>query len=109
LIVRPAASRRLDPAAGEDWLAVGDAASVVDPLSSQGLFKALRSGTFASYAIADRLLRADDVGLRRYRTHVREEFAGYLRARERYYGQERRWPASEFWSRRARVTPSGSP
>jgi flavin-dependent dehydrogenase len=109
LIVRPAASGRLDPAAGEDWLAVGDAASVFDPLSSQGIFKALRSGTFASYAIADRLLRGDDSGLQRYRDYVREEFRSYLRARERYYGTERRWPASEFWNRRIRVRPSGSP
>jgi len=100
LIVRPAASGQLDPAAGEDWLAVGDAASVFDPLSSQGIFKALRSGTFAAYAIADRLLRADDSGLGRYRVHVREEFESYLRARERYYRAERRWPASEFWNRR---------
>ncbi|MGH7340845.1 MAG: hypothetical protein ACREKH_10180, partial [Candidatus Rokuibacteriota bacterium] len=74
---------------------------------SQGIFKALRSGTFASYAIADRLLRADDTGLRRYRCHVREEFEGYLRARERYYGAERRWPASEFWRRRALAAAAG--
>lgn len=104
LVVRAAESRRLDPPVGDDWIAVGDAASVFDPLSSQGILKALRSGTFASYAIADRLVRADDSGLRRYRDHVRAEFESYLVARERYYGEERRWPASEFWNRRVPST-----
>lgn len=105
LMVRSAESRRLEPAAGEGWLAVGDAASMFDPLSSQGIFKALRSGTFASYALADHVLRADDSGLQRYRTFVREEFESYLQARGRYYRQERRWPASEFWHRR--LLPAG--
>lgn len=46
--VRPAESSRLDRAAGEDWLAVGDAASAWDPLSSQGVYRALVTGLEAS-------------------------------------------------------------
>ena len=82
------------------WLAVGDAASIFDPLSSQGIVKALRSGVFASYAIADLLLNGDDLGLRRYRRYVQDEFEGYAKNRAQYYGEERRWPESEFWRRR---------
>jgi len=98
--VRSTNSRLLEPVAGEDWLAVGDAASRFDPLSSQGIVKALRSGIFASYAIADWLTRRDDAGLRRYRHYVSEEFRSYNETRVKYYRQEQRWPSSEFWLRR---------
>jgi flavin-dependent dehydrogenase len=59
IIVRSTQSRRLEPVVGEGWLAVGDCASRFDPLSSQGIVKALRSGIFASYAIGDFLTKND--------------------------------------------------
>lgn len=99
-LVRATESKRCDPAWGPDWLAVGDAASTYDPLSSQGIAKAMQSGIFASYAIADQLVRADDAGLRRYGRFVRTEFARYERTRRRYYRVEDRWPEREFWRRR---------
>ena len=100
LVVRSSSSRRLEPAAGEHWLAIGDSASRFDPLSSQGIVKALRSGIFASYAIGDLLTRDDDSGLDRYRRYVLEEFRSYAEVRTKYYREEQRWPASEFWRRR---------
>ena len=100
VVVRSTESRGLDPAAGDYWLAVGDSASRFDPLSSQGIVKALRSGIFASYAIGDLLTRDDDSGLRRYRRYVLEEFKSYTEVRAKYYREEQRWPASEFWRRR---------
>jgi flavin-dependent dehydrogenase len=104
-IVRAARSRRLDAAAGEDWIAVGDAASAFDPLSSQGMLKALRSGIYAAYAAGDLLAKGDDAGMHRYRAFVRREFDAYLRTRARYYAEERRWPESEFWRRRHAAAP----
>ena len=100
VVVRATPSRLLEPVAGEEWLAVGDAASVFDPLSSSGIVKGLRSGIFASYAIADLLAKGDGRGLRRYRRYVREEFESYCRTRAKYYAEERRWPDSAFWRRR---------
>ena len=100
LVAQSAGSRQLEPAANERWLAVGDAASRFDPLSSQGIFKALRSGIFASYAIGDWLTRNDDSGLRRYCHYVAKEFESYCETRAKYYSQEQRWPTSEFWLRR---------
>jgi flavin-dependent dehydrogenase len=100
VLVRSASSRQLDPAAGPDWLAVGDAVSRFDPLSSQGIVKALRSGIFASYAISDLLVRGDRDGLKRYGRYVAEEFESYVETRKKYYREEQRWPASEFWRRR---------
>jgi len=104
--IRAAQSRRLTPAAGPGWLAVGDAASLFDPLSAQGILKGLRAGIFASYAIVDLLEKEDDSGLVRYDRFVRDEHVSYLRVREKYYAEERRWPESVFWSRRA--VPDGA-
>ena len=100
VLVRSASSRRLDPVAGRDWLAVGDSASRFDPLSSQGIVKALRSGIFASYAIGDLLERSDRDRLKRYGRYIEEEFESYAETRQKYYREEQRWPASEFWRRR---------
>ena len=103
VIVRSASSRRLEPVVGDGWLAVGDSASRFDPLSSQGIVKALRSGIFASYAISDLLRRGDQGGLRKYSRYVFEEFESYTRTRRKYYQEEQRWPKSEFWRRRHEV------
>ena len=82
-----------------DWLAVGDAAATVDPLSSQGILKALRGGIFASYAIGDRL-RGDTGALARYARWVAAEHDGDGVARATVYGRERRWADAPFWRRR---------
>jgi len=102
IVIRSTATQLLKPAVTERWLAVGDAAARFDPLSSQGVLKALRSGIFASYAISDWLARADAAGLRRYERYVNEEFKSYCEVRTKYYREEQRWSQSEFWARRHR-------
>ncbi len=97
--VQVAYSHRLDRLIGEDWLAVGDAATTFDPLSSQGIFKALRSGLLASYAILDHF-KGRRAGLERYAAALTQEYESYLETRRAYYGEERRWPNSPFWQRR---------
>jgi flavin-dependent dehydrogenase len=97
--VHAASSRHLDQVTGSDWLAVGDAASTFDPLSSLGILKALQSGIFAAYAIADHL-RGDPSGLKRYAGTVRQGFERYLHTREAFYFRETRWPDNPFWRRR---------
>lgn len=81
-------------------ICVGDAASSFDPISGQGIVRALRSGVFASYAMADYLERHDPAGMRRYTRFVASEFAAYRKTLRDYYAQERRWPESPFWRRR---------
>lgn len=98
--LHPAASLHRSVPAALPLLAVGDAASAFDPLSSQGIAKALRSGVFASYAVADFLLRGDERGRTRYRDFIADEFAGYRETLAHYYGRERRWPDRPFWQRR---------
>ncbi len=98
-----ASSRRLASAAGDDWLAVGDAASTFDPLSSLGVVKALRSGIYAAHIIAKHL-RGHAQALKEYATRVASEYSNYLEARAAYYRLERRWPDSRFWQRRRELT-----
>jgi flavin-dependent dehydrogenase len=98
--IAPASSRfiAVDPAL--PLLCVGDAGSRYDPVSGQGVVKALRSGIFASYAIADWLCREDQRGLARYRLMLKREFAAYRHTLRGFYAQEERWPDSPFWRRR---------
>jgi flavin-dependent dehydrogenase len=81
------------------WLAAGDAALAVDPLSSSGILRALSSGEIAAEAIAHRLLgrmgAVDD-----YERWLDAQFADYLRERRAYYALETRWPDAAFWRRR---------
>jgi flavin-dependent dehydrogenase len=95
----PAASHRLEKTSGDGWLAVGDAATAFDPLSSLGIQKGLRSGIMASYAISD-WFNGSLAGPEKYETLLSKEFEDYLVAKAEYYRQERRWEKSAFWQRR---------
>lgn len=89
----PASSSCRAPVGGMDWLAVGDAAAALDPLSGQGVIGALRGGLAAAAAVVAGSSAT-------YAADVRLSFAAHLRLREDYYGRERRWPHSPFWRRR---------
>ncbi|MFL6195962.1 MAG: FAD-dependent monooxygenase [Thermoanaerobaculia bacterium] len=98
--VRSAASHGLDRAAGEGWLAVGDAASAFDPLTSAGIVAGLRSGLEAATAV-DRCLGGDGAALDSYDGRLRTRFHQYLQGRREQYAREGRWPESPFWRRRS--------
>lgn len=97
--VQAAYSHRLEKMTGDAWLAVGDAATTFDPLSSLGIFKGLRSGIMASYAIGDHF-NGSSSSLEKYEAILAREFEEYLGTRAEFYGQERRWENSPFWQRR---------
>jgi flavin-dependent dehydrogenase len=101
-IVRAACSQRLSDFRGDGWLAAGDAACTFDPLSSQGILKALRTGKIASFAVLDALEGRAASSLERYEQLLAAEYRQYLETRAWFYGQEQRWPASPFWARRQR-------
>jgi flavin-dependent dehydrogenase len=98
--IAPASSRLIDVDPALPLLCVGDAGSRYDPVSGQGIVKALRSGIFASYAIADWLRRRDERGLARYRLMLKHEFAAYRETLRGFYAQEQRWADEPFWRRR---------
>jgi flavin-dependent dehydrogenase len=97
--VKSASTYRLERPAGDGWVAVGDAASTYDPLSAEGVSKALRSGISAAQTIHHYLIGNREV-LDEYVVGVAKEFENYLAQRVRYYCREMRWPTSLFWSRR---------
>jgi len=89
---------RRHPATG--WLAVGDAALAVDPISGSGVLRALRIGADAARtAIA--ALQGDAGAIDRYEADRDRECVRYLAEWARYYAAEPRWRDGEFWARRA--------
>jgi flavin-dependent dehydrogenase len=92
-------SSRLNRFSDGNWLAVGDAAFAFDPLSSQGVYRALESGIRAAQVVRSYFGGAR-TALRSYSGEMEESFDHYLLLRNKYYGLERRWPQSIFWRRR---------
>jgi 2-polyprenyl-6-methoxyphenol hydroxylase-like FAD-dependent oxidoreductase len=90
--------------AGENWLAVGDAAMAWDPLASQGIKNALRSGVLAAQSI-DRARAGQTIAFASYEATVALNFRYFQQGHAYYYSQVRRWPDSVFWrTRRSRST-----
>jgi flavin-dependent dehydrogenase len=108
LDVRPqvvaAGSGRLDRAAGDGWLTVGDAAMTYDPLSGHGLVAALASARDAAAAI-DAYAGGDTEALAAYDARVSEAFVMYSARRRASYASELRWQAAPYWRRRQRSNP----
>ena len=98
-VLRAADSSRLDRVTGEDWLATGDAAFTLDPLSSGGVMKALRQGATAAYAVADHLAGRSEA-LPKFEALVRRDHGEFVATKRDYYRREARWPKEPFWRRR---------
>lgn len=112
--VHPAASHRLcrrgDP---RPWIAVGDAALAVDPVSGSGVLRALRTAAAAAGTVLRLLDRPRDTGdtgdttalLARYEAARDGECTSYLTTRAHYYGLVRRY-TTPFWTRRSDRSPA---
>ncbi|GHG67282.1 tryptophan 7-halogenase [Comamonas sp. JC664] len=98
----------LDRLHGERWLAVGDAACTYDPLSSQGISKALDSALLAAEAL-EQHLRGAPHALQAYASTLHERFQDHQRTRGHYYRQEQRWPGAPFWKNRWEALPHHLP
>jgi flavin-dependent dehydrogenase len=100
-------SAALEPCAGSGWLAAGDAALALDPLSSQGLLNALFTGLAAAEATDRHLSGAVDAlpGYARTIDGIRAAYRKHLRA---WYSLETRWPEAPFWQRRQQLAPAPS-
>lgn len=85
-----AASHHLTPVSGPGWLAVGDAALAVDPLSSGGVAFAMESGR-----------RAVTEPGAEYGRFVHAAAVEYRAVRREVYGWERRFAGNAFWRDRA--------
>ncbi|MDO9596191.1 MAG: hypothetical protein Q7J47_00580 [Azoarcus sp.] len=86
-------------ASSVDYLRVGDAAYMVDPLSGHGMFEAI-SGALAAAPVVNTLLRrpdARDSALKFFESRMEAVFGARSRAAYEHYLSETRWPGSAFW------------
>jgi flavin-dependent dehydrogenase len=99
--VFPAVSQRLGRVASDaPWLAVGDAALAVDPISGSGVVRALRTAREAAPTVLSMLTGDERRLIAAYEAERDRECAQYLRERALYYRAERRWDSAPFWRRR---------
>ena len=103
LVVRAAPSFLLDQVVGARWLVVGDAAASYDPLSSQGIHKALEGGVRAASALTVALSSNAEINPD-YTASVFADFEDYKNNRNHFYQIEQRWAESPFWQRRRERT-----
>lgn len=100
----PAGVALLDRCASESiggcWLAVGDAAASLDPLSSHGMTTALWTGVRGAKA-AQAWLSGDHADVQEYARAVSRGVDCFLTDRVGVYGRETRFTDRPFWSRRA--------
>lgn len=68
---------RRNRVAGDGWLAVGDAGGLVDPITGEGLYYAIRSGDLAGQVIADDARPVEEKA-RAYRDLLQRDFADDL-------------------------------
>ena len=97
----PVTSGMLDRVEAERWLAIGDAASALDPIASQGIFKALADAADATEVIAAAAGRSAPPWS--YTERVAARFGDYRANRAYLYSLERRWADVPFWRQRAMV------
>jgi flavin-dependent dehydrogenase len=97
-----ASSTIADPIVRAGYVAVGDAACTIDPLSSQGILDALISGLDAAKALVD---PNRTQAVRLYAKRIAAGFRDDLRTRQQFCRSEGRWPDSPFWRRRATRVP----
>ncbi|RNF83311.1 NAD(P)/FAD-dependent oxidoreductase [Montanilutibacter psychrotolerans] len=100
-----ASSTELDHAAGDRWLAVGDAAGAFDPLSAKGISNALYTGLKGAQA----LIAHDGGDLEaptRYAEHLHDIHRVHLGQLRSFYATQPRWAHMPFWERR-RPGPGG--
>jgi flavin-dependent dehydrogenase len=102
-----ASSARMLPCGGARWIAVGDAASCYDPLSGQGITKALTSASNAAECIFERL--DDGAEPKAFCEMVGRDFDQYLQFRNAHYARETRWQDGVFWHRRSRALSNKPP
>lgn len=89
----------LEPFAGPDWAAAGDAALSFDPLSSQGLLTALFTGRSAADAACSVLSGRPD-GPAEHAARLASIRDTYRQNLAYFYRLEQRWPHAPFWAAR---------
>src|SRR2546427_1784742 len=91
--------------AGERFLLVGDAGLFIDPLSSEGVHKAMASAITGA-VVVNTILRRPAMtrhALSFYEETQRTTYDSHYSQSARYYQEEGRWPDHPFWQKRAQT------
>ncbi len=107
LRIFPAYPSLIERCCGPDWLLVGDAASTLDPLCSQGVQKAIASALTAATAVHTLLVHPErsEWVMEFCRERELAGFHSHLAARANYYRREQRFAQQPFWKQRAALAP----
>lgn len=92
--------------AGARFLLVGDAGLFVDPLSSEGVHKAMASAITGAIVVNTILKRpaTATAAIQFYQENQHHTYDSHYAESVRYYREERRWPEAPFWAKRASVS-----
>ena len=99
-------STRLEQVAGQQWVALGDAAISFDPLSSQGMFNAMASALqLQKLLVTSGIISNPDVVQHKqfqetYTQQIDAIWKQYLYHKKLFYKAETRWASHPFWERR---------
>ncbi len=94
---------RLERCAGSGWIAAGDAALGLDPLSSQDMFFALYSGVRGAECLVQQTSgRCEDgaAAVAGYQRAVDDVFEAHVAARAYHYRSENRFATQPYWRAR---------
>jgi flavin-dependent dehydrogenase len=97
---RDASFSGLDKTVGNGWVAVGDAAISLDPLSSSGISAAMLAGLHAGTALAA-WAQGDNNALKFYERILVQVCNNHSDQRKRFYALEKRWLNTTFWLNRS--------
>ena len=88
--------------AGERFLFVGDAGLFIDPLSSEGVHKAMASAITGAVVVNTILKRPAMTAhaINFYNESQRSTYDSHYRQSAQYYREEQRWPDHPFWQKR---------
>lgn len=87
----------LDKITEDSWMAIGDAATTYDPITSQGIIKSVTHGMRAA-EIIDHYSKGSKEALLHFENEVKEQYGLYKDSRSYFYELEQRWPKSDFWA-----------
>ncbi len=91
-------SSRASKIAGSNWLAIGDAATSFDPLSSHGISNAIYCADASAKAIESHLKDDSESHFQNYEDTLTQIFNEYLKHKRKLYDTETRWKANSFWN-----------
>jgi flavin-dependent dehydrogenase len=96
---RNAATSLAKEVIGDSWIAIGDSALSLDPISSQGMFFALYSGIRGAETIASVMEDQNDLSEIRnaYKQKIESVFIANQNSRKHFYTSELRYPKNPYW------------